>query len=167
LLLRNGADPHGVDADGISPLHRAVQSGSLAVAELLIAAGAEIDLRENKWRGTPLTWAIVLGQPHMAKLLAPLSRDVRGLAALPDLARLEQVLVADPALANHQLDVEDRPTPLFCLPEDENEAAAVAEMLLNHGADPSTRNRHGRTAADVARQRGLDDAADLIETFER
>lgn len=167
LLLRNGADPHGVDADGISPLHRAVQAGSLAVAELLIAAGAEIDLRENKWRGTPLTWAIVLGQPHMAKLLAPLSRDVRGLAALPDLARLEQVLVADPALANHQLDVEDRPTPLFCLPEDENEAAAVAEMLLNHGADPSTRNRHGRTAADVARQRGLDDAADLIETFER
>jgi len=167
LLLRNGADPHGVDADGISPLHRAVQSGSLAVAELLIAAGAEIDLRENKWRGTPLTWAIVLGQPHMAKLLAPLSRDVRGLASLPDLARLEEVLATDPALANHRLDVEERPTPLFCLPEDENEAAAVAEMLLGHGADPSIRNRQGRTAADVARQRGLDDAADLIETFER
>jgi len=166
-LLRNGADPHGVDADGIGPLHRAVQSGSVAVAELLIAAGAEIDLRENKWRGTPLTWAIVLGQPHMAKLLAPLSRDARGLAALPDLARLEEVLAADPALANHQLDVEDRPTPLFCLPEDEDEATAVAEMLLRHGANPSTRNRQGRTAADVARQRGLDDAADLIETFER
>ena len=163
LLLRCGADPRGVDHEGISPLHRAVQANALDIADLLIAAGAEIDLRERKWKGTPLTWALVLGRPDMARKLAPLSRDVRGLAGLADLERLEQVLTAEPESANHRLDVEDRITPLFCLPEDEDAAMAVADILLRHGADPSLRNPQGKTPADVARQRGLDDAADLID----
>jgi len=130
---------------------------------MLIAAGAEVDLRERKWKGTPLTWALVLGRPEIARRLAPLSRDVRGLAGLADLERLEQVLAAEPERANDRLDVEDRVTPLFCLPEDEDAAAAVAEILLRYGANPTLRNPQGRTPADVARQRGLDDAADLIE----
>ena len=163
LLLGCGADPRGVDHEGISALHRAVQAGAADIADLLIAAGAEVDLRERKWKGTPLTWALVLGQPALARRLAPLSRDVRGLAGLADLERLDAVLTAEPALANQRLDVEDRITPLFCLPEDEEAAAAVAEMLLRHGADPALRNPQGKTAAEVARQRGLDDAADLIE----
>jgi len=163
LLLGCGADPRGVDHEGISALHRAVQAGAADIADLLIAAGAEVDLRERKWKGTPLTWALVLGQPALARRLAPLSRDVRGLAGLADLERLDAVLTAEPALANQRLDVEDRVTPLFCLPEDEEAAAAVAEMLLRHGADPALRNPQGKTAAEVARQRGLDDAADLIE----
>ena len=163
LLLRHGADPHGVDHEGISPLHRAVQAGAAEIADLLLAAGAEIDLRERKWKGTPLTWALVLGQPAMARKLAPLSRDVRGLAGLADLDRLETVLATEPERANHALDVEDRVTPLFCLPDDEDQAAAVADVLLRHGADARLRNPQGKTPAEAARQRGLDDAADLIE----
>jgi len=163
LLLRCGADPRGVDHEGISPLHRAVQADAAEIADMLIVEGAEVDLRERKWKGTPLTWALVLGRPDMARKLAPLSRDVRGLAGLADLERLEQVLAAEPERANERLDVEDRITPLFCLPEDEDAAMAVAEILLRHGADPTLRNPQGRTPADVARQRGLDDSADLIE----
>ena len=163
LLLRCGADPRGVDHEGISPLHRAVQADAPDIVDLLLAAGAEIDLRERKWKGTPLTWALVLHRPHIARELAPLSRDVRGLAGLADLERLDAVLAAEPERANHRLDVEDRVTPLFCLPEDEDAAMAVAEILLRHGADPGLRNPQGKTPADVARQRGLDDAADLIE----
>ena len=163
LLLRCGADPRGVDHDGISALHRAVQADAPAIADLLIAAGAEIDLRERKWVGTPLTWALVLGRPDMARKLAPLSRDVRGLAGLADLERLDAVLAAEPERANERLDVEDRITPLFCLPDDEDAAMAVAEILIRRGADPAVRNPQGKTAADVARLRGLDDAADLIE----
>lgn len=167
LLLAAGADPHGVDGEGISPLHRAVQAGSVSVADLLLDAGAEVDLREKKWKGTPLGWSVVLRQPLMAERLAPLSRDVRALASLPDAARLETVLAAEPALANHRLDTEDAPTPLYCLPDDDEAAMEIAELLLRHGADPDVRNAQGRSAADVARRRGLDDAADLIEEARR
>lgn len=163
LLLAEGADPHGVDADGISPLHRAVQAGALEVADLLLGAGAEIDLREKKWKGTPLSWALVLKQPRMAARLAPISRDVRALAAMPDAGRLETVLAEEPGLANHRLEADEAPTPLYCLPDDDEAAATIAEILLRHGADPSVRNGQGRSPAEVARSRGLDDAADLIE----
>jgi ankyrin repeat protein len=163
MLLSLGADPQALDADGISPLHRAVQAGSWGVAELLLKAGAEVDLRERKWKGTPLSWAVVLGRPQMAERLAPLSRDVRALASLPDRARLEMVLKSEPALANHRLDVDDAPTPLFCLPDDEDAAMEIADMLLRHGADPKARNGHDQSPAQMARRRGLDDAADLIE----
>jgi ankyrin repeat protein len=167
MLLSFGADPRAVDGDGISPLHRAVQAGSWTVAELLLKAGAEIDLRERKWKGTPLSWAVVLRQPHIAEKLAPLSRDVRALASLADAIRLEEVLGEEAARANHQLDHEESPTPLFCLPDDEDAAIDVAETLLRHGADPKLRNRRGETPAEIARRRGLDDAADLIEEASR
>jgi len=163
LLLAAGADPRGVDGEGISPLHRAVQAGSISVADLLLDAGADVDLREKKWKGTPLGWAVVLRQPHLAERLAPLSRDVRALASLPAATRLEAVLAAEPALANHHLDTEDAPTPLYCLPDDDEAAAEIAEILLRHGADPNARNGQGQKPAVAARRRGLDDAADLIE----
>jgi ankyrin repeat protein len=163
MLLSLGADPRLVDGDGISPLHRAVQAGTRATADLLLAAGAEVDLRERKWKGTPISWAVVLKQPHMAEHLAPLSRDVRALASLRYIERLETVLADEPVLANHSLDHEEAPTPLYCLPDDEEAAIEVAETLLRHGANPMVRNRRGQTPAEVARRRGLDDAADLIE----
>jgi ankyrin repeat protein len=53
-------------------------------------------------------------------------------------------------------------TPLFCLPEDDDQAVEIVELLLAHGTDPTIRNRDGETAADYARKRGLDDAGELI-----
>jgi ankyrin repeat protein len=163
LLLSLGVPAGGLDHQGISPLHRAVQSGSVAAADLLIAAGAEVDLEERRWGGTPLSWAAVLGRPQLAERLAPLSRDVRALARLGHFERLEAVLRADPDRANESVGDDDRPTPLFCLPDDEDAAVEAADILLRHGANPGTRNKHGCTPVDAARTRGLDEAAELIE----
>ncbi|HEX4736823.1 MAG TPA: ankyrin repeat domain-containing protein [Allosphingosinicella sp.] len=163
LLLSLGADPHAVDGDGITPLHRAVQSGSLAVVDRLLEAGGEVDRRERKWGGTPLSWAGVLKQPHVAERLAPLSRDVRTLAWLGRAEPLRALLARDPRCADERGEGDDAPPPLFCLPDDDPGAVEIAEVLLAHGADPRTRNRHGRTPAEAARARGLDDAADLME----
>jgi ankyrin repeat protein len=167
LLLSLGAPAGGLDHQGISPLHRAVQSGSLEAVDLLIAAGADVDLRERRWNGTPLSWAVVLGQPHLAERLAPLSHDARPLAYLSRLDRLETVLRGDPALARHLLPDDDGLTPLFSLPPDDDLAFAAARLLLEHGADPTLRNKKGRTAMDLARDHDLDRAADLMEAWPR
>ena len=165
LLLALGATVGGLDHEGISPLHRAVQSGSLEAANLLIAAGAEIDLRERKWNGTPLSWAVVLGRPQMVERLAPLSRDMWPLVHIGLTERLDALLRAEPDLANHSRTRDDTPTPLFYLPDDDDKAVEVARILLRHGADPRTRNKSGQTAIDAARRRDLDDAADLMENW--
>ncbi len=165
LLLALGAPFDAVDHEGISPLHRAVQSGSLAAANLLIAAGADVDLRERRWGGSPLTWAGVLRKPHLAGRLAPLSNDVRALAWFGPTERLEALLAADPARANEVLPDDDAPTPLFCLPGDDDAAAGTAGILLRYGADPRARDKKGHTAIEAARKRGLDLAADAMEDW--
>jgi ankyrin repeat protein len=129
----------------------------------LIAAGAEIDRRERKWNGTPLSWAVVLGRPQMVDLLAPLSRDMWPLVHLGLTERLEAVLSADPDLANRTRAQADTPTPLFYLPDDEDKATDVARILLRHGADPGMRNKSGHTAIEAARRRDLDEAAEVME----
>jgi uncharacterized protein len=162
LLLELGAAVNATDAEGTTALHQAAHAGSLAVVDVLLAAGADVDVRERKWHGTPMSWACVLGRRAIADRLAPVTRDVRALARTARLARLQEVLAETPALANHLLASVDQPTPLFCLPDDEHDAAAVAEVLLAHGANPATRNAAGSTAEEAARRRGLDEAADLM-----
>ena len=41
---------------------------------------------------------------------------------------------------------------------------ASLDLLLNHGADGAIRNNEGKTAADVARERGNQEVADLLVT---
>ena len=161
LLLTLGADARTAGHDGITALHRAVQSGSLAAVEHLLAAGADVDVRERRWGGTPLSWAVVLGRPHLADRLAPISRDIRALASQARLERLAAVLDAEPGLIGQTLP-GDAPTVLFCLPDDEDDAVAVARLLLARGADPRVRNGNGDTPADAARKRGLDQAAEAL-----
>ena len=162
LLLSLGADPNASEHDGITVLHRAVQSGSVETVRRLVEAGADLEVRERRWKGTPVSWSKVLGKDEVFDYLAPLSRDIRPLvwSGLKD--RLEAVLALDPGLVNFALDGEEAPTALFCLPDDEAAAAEMAELLLRRGADPTVRNPKGQTAAEWASQRGLDEAADLI-----
>jgi hypothetical protein len=58
LLLDRGADPARAPLYGITPLHFAATKGHRATAELLIARGAPLDLRDSLHDGTPLGWAL-------------------------------------------------------------------------------------------------------------
>jgi ankyrin repeat protein len=162
VLLSLGARLDAVDHDGISPLHRAAQSGSLTIVRRMVEAGADVELRERRWNGTPMSWAVVLHKPEVADYLAPLSHDVGPLAYQGRLERLKRVLDEQPERAREVFPGE-LATPLFVLPDDEELALEVARLLLARGADPSIRNSKGRTAADLARLNGHDEVADLIE----
>ena len=162
LLLSLGADANATDAEGITALHRAVQSGSVETVRRLVQAGAGLETREGRWKGTPLSWSLVLGKPEVFAYLAPISRDLRPLVHAGLGARVEAVLDEDAALVNFALEGEDAPTALYCLPDDEAAAADMAALLLRRGADPRVRNAAGQTAAEQAAKRGLDEAAELI-----
>ena len=159
LLVSLGANVNAVDHDGATPLHRAAHAGALQAIDVLLEAGATVDVRDRKWQGTPMSWACVLGRPLVAERLAPLTYDVRALARTARIGRLETVLRERAHLANERLAGVQEPTPLFCLPPDEDDAIEVVRLLLAHGADRSARDARGRTPADVARGKGMMEVA--------
>ena len=160
-LLDLGMSVDVGDDRNFRALHYTTHCGAAAIARLLIARGAQIDPFEQRYGGTPLTHAAYHGRADMIALLVPYSRNFRGLCYAGAVDRLRELLVEEPGRANR----EDRPgePALFCLPGDEEKAIEVAELLLSFGADPTFRNPLGQMPGEVARRRGMDDAATLLE----
>jgi uncharacterized protein len=160
LLLELGMDVDIADETEQRGLHNAVAGGSLDVVKLLVAHGANIDRPTTQYGGA-MGFAAHFDRRDIAAFLAPLSRDVLSLTYLGMVHRLRELFAEDPQLANA---VAPRAgvTPLFYLPDDENEAVAITRLLLAHSADPTVLNGEGLTAEQDARRRGLIDAADLI-----
>jgi hypothetical protein len=160
-LLDLGMSADVGDDKNFRALHYTTHCGAVEIARLLIARGAEIDPFELRYGGTPLTHAAYHDRANMVEFLVPHSCNFRGLSYAGAVGRLRELLVEEPDRANR----EDRPgePALFCLPSDEEKAVEVAELLLSFGADPTFRNPLGQTPAELARHRGLDDAAALLE----
>jgi ankyrin repeat protein len=160
LLLDLGMSPDIGDAQNYRALHHAADCGAVEIAKLLIDRGAEIDPFETRYGGSPLSHANYHRRSEVVALLTPISRNFRALCFAGAIDRVRALLMEDASCANR----EDRPgePALFCLPDDEERALEMAELLLSFGANPRTRNPLGQTPADAARKRGLDDAADLL-----
>lgn len=160
LLLDLGMPVDLATPKGQRALHEAAGAGALGAIRLLIEAGADIDRRGGDYQATPLGHGVFWKNWAVVDLIAPLSRDPHDLAWAGRAERLGAILAEDPSLVRalnpHRL------APLFCLPDDEDAAAQVAEVLLAFGADPRARNPKRETPDEAARKRGLDDAADLI-----
>jgi ankyrin repeat protein len=164
LLLDLGMSPDVGDNDNCRALHVTTHSGAVGIARLLIARGAEIDPVERCHHATPLGHANYHGRREMIAAIAPVSRDVRGLCFCGAIDRLAALLAEDPALSSRPSRGE---LPLFCLPDDDERAVEVAELLLAHGADASVQNTEGLTPAEVALRRGLEEVVDLLNPSQR
>ncbi len=164
-LLDLGMSPDIGDDKNFRALHYATHCNAIEIAKLLIARGAEIDPCEERYGGSPLTHAAYWKRTEIIELLAPVSHNFRGLCNVGATDRLRELLTEEP----DRVDRQDRPgeTALFCLPDEEEKAVEVAELLLSFGADASFINGAGQTPAQAARRRGLDEAAELIEEASR
>jgi ankyrin repeat protein len=160
MLLDLGASPEVEDRTKQRPLHVAVSHDAMHVAAFLLQLGVEVDHRETSWGSTPLAWAVYGLKWPMIDLLTPYTRDVWNLAAAGKVERLRELLAGDATLARvaHPNGV----TPLMILPDDEARAIEIVELFLAHGADPKKRNDARKTAADLANERGLEEAAELL-----
>jgi ankyrin repeat protein len=145
------------DRHNAGALHRAAGHNALAVAQLLIERGVEIDPRDTQWNSTPIGWASYADKTEMIDLLSRYTRNVWTLSFRGYVDRLREVLSEDPSLA--KVTAKDGTTPLWWLPDDEAKAIQIADLFLAHGANPSARNREGETAADWAMKRGMVDVA--------
>ena len=162
FLLELGMSPDVEDARKQRALHIAAYTEAVRVAALLIERGAEIDPVESSWNNTPLDAAVYSQHPRIIELLAPVSRDVWNLTFTGNVERLRGVLAAEPELA--RVKTANDGTPLMWLPDDEGRAIEIVEMLLANGADPTTKNKDGQTAADRAERRGLFAVAELLRS---
>ena len=140
-------------------LHLAAYGGALATVRLLIDRGADIDPRDEVHGTTPIYWAFFGQRSRTVDLLTPNSRDVWTLTCAGKVDRLREILAAEPHLAAGR---DETDTLLFYLPDDERAAAEIARLLVANGADPSVKRQDGTTAAQVARARGLDEAAEVL-----
>ncbi len=149
-LLDRGTPIEIEDQHRQRPLHVAAASGALRVAEVLIARGAEIDPVETGWKNTPVDFAVYHEHTAMIDLLSRHTRDVGNLVFLGHVERLREVL-RDPAYTEQPA----LSLSLLWLPEDEETAVEIAQLLLASGADPHARDRTLRTPAELAARRGM------------
>jgi ankyrin repeat protein len=68
LLIKHGADVNDQQAEGITALHEAAQSGDLEMIRVLLAAGADPHLRSGQF-GTARELALKAGHDKAAQLL--------------------------------------------------------------------------------------------------
>ena len=186
--LRSGADVNAAQGDGFTALHWAAKLGNREVAEILIAAGADIEATTRLGSHMPLHVAAAAGQADVTEALlkagAPVAvptntgaRSVHFAAAAGDPATLE-VLVA------HGADVDSvepqwGQTPLMFAAAIGRTAAV--EALMEAGANPAVtakvldvaaraeQNLAARRARQerIARERGGGTAGVIYDERER
>jgi ankyrin repeat protein len=166
LLLAHGAKIDATDRDGGTALFSAVQANNVDVAAFLLDAGAN----PNKTRGlgetgsdtaavgtayTPLMLAayryITLGDPSMTRLLLARGADPDFMAGKADYDSEDGGFAGETVLTYAA----------------DQGLMIVVKDLLEHGADPTRPRADGALPAQIGRDAGFPEIAELIESFRK
>lgn len=158
-LLERGASPDARVSEGEhrdkTVLMLAAQQGDVALVDLLLAAGADVD-GANDRGGNALMFAATQGHAAVVERLLAAGPTVNAqadngwTALMLATAKDEQAIVQSLAAAGADVDRADVYgfTPLMRAAEQGN--ANMMDLLGSLGADPALRNDEGATAADIA-----------------
>lgn len=164
-LICAGADISVKDRKGLSALHTSAQQGHTECVEVLLSSGADANVRAPH-KGTPLFSAALYGDAKSVHLMIdagsnPNSLDVVGRSALFGAKKLENVKAllergaSAKILSTDGLSVLHHAAYHGC-------DVGILRALFRAGADP-TLVRMGKTAADIAREKGHVDAAKMLD----
>lgn len=166
LLLANGAN-----ADFGAPLQVATLWGHGDCVDVLLAAGADVDVQEEKQGRTPLMSAAAhsrraLVQRFLKEGAKIEARDRQGGTALWHAVRaddahiIEQLLEEGAEVDGH--DNEGRTSLLYAATRG---SEAAVKKLLELGANPEARDKGDRTPFMLAAERGYTDIAILLRRW--
>ena len=160
-----------LDPPGVTPPHQAAFHGHVVMAELLVANGADPGARDDMHAGTPMQWAIGMGQSGVRDYLATGDIGIFDAVLCQNTDRIAALLDVNPGLVSATIAGERRSqtphpsdwqTPLGLavvrnLPE-------AARLLLRRGADVNIVDGEGRRLVDVAQAEGGPELVAMIET---
>lgn len=163
--LRRGVSPDSVDVRGDSALVVAARSGQLDITQLLVDAGAKVNLR-NKWGDTALMVAALNGRDKIVRYLRGKGGDINnsGWTALHYAAVNGHTDVAKYLLdqgANPLASSPNGVTPLMMAARENK--TEVVKVLLEYGADIAQKNDKGETAYDWAVREEHKTAVELLK----
>ncbi len=170
-LLQRGAEKDALDHEGCTPLMGASMRGHAPVVKTLLAAGANLSVR-NRVRGlTALDIAAAEGHVGVIEVIVDHGADIDdydddGVTALRRAAQEDQVGAVDALIeAGADIDLKDDLgwTPFTEAAYFNNCKAMLA--LLQHGAKLDTRDNNGDTALHLAcavKRNGLEMAVGLL-----
>lgn len=152
--LAQGESPNEISPKGQPALMQAIRDGAWKVYDLL-AAHRRIDVNaENRTQETPLMYLAVVGDVKRAQALIKRGADVNHLgwsplhyAASKGHADMVKLLIANKAIVNAPS--PDGTTPLMMAAYAGSDESV--RILLDAGADATTRNLKNQNAADWAR----------------
>jgi len=156
LFLELGMDLNREGQQGHRALHAACADRE--TADLLLAHGAD---PRRLFNGASAAGRAARGNHfEMARFLAEQSRTLLDAVLSVHVELARELCAADPSCVRERTPRGN--TALHLLPEDPVAAGALAQLLLDAGADPQARNEDGKTPAEWLEERGLDEIADLV-----
>jgi ankyrin repeat protein len=182
LLLANKPNVDAVNQSGATPLADAASLGNTNILALLLAVGADPNLKSpggEHARWTPLHMAINSGQNDCLAMLLQHKADPNARVLLYEnnhestpllMATARANLEAVELLLSHSADpnlksVEGNTPLLITISSGEQNSpnfVRILQLLLEHGADPNAPNRDGTTALMLSAYYGQREGVELL-----